>query len=595
MNQLSPRTVPSRSRRLRAPLVAGLGLAVLATTGGCMSGSSPSHVGGGPAGRNTAAPSRLVPPGAPTPASSDRPNIITIVTDDMRTDDLRWMPHVRHLVGGQGLDYRNSFSPNPLCAPARSSLLTGRSTHNTGVLNVDGRYDYRRFDDSATVGTALNHAGYNTMFLGKYMNGYGIVRSKVTGKNSFRYVPPGWTDWYGSVQRPPGSGVPSGGTYNYYNVLINHNGTIDGHHKGTYQTVVQGRLARAMVTRYHRSPKPFFLYFAPIAPHFGSPPEKDDPRGVLLPGPGSPEPFKTPARPARVRGIFDGRIQRASGLPLGGGRTQSRAGILKLPRPMRWLPPISTQEKAAMLSVTRQRAEALFVLDQQIGKLVATLKRTGEYDDTVLMFTSDNGYFLGEHQMRQGKIWTHEPSARVPFLVSGPGVPHGVRYDPVTSADVAATVLDLARARAPRPVDGASLVPSFAADRGWRRPVVLESLVSGPELNAAEDHRPPSFSTALTGTGVRTARWAYVRYVDGDAELYDLARDPNELDNVYGRARYAVVQRRLARVWKDYRDCAGASCRAPLPTALQTGPARLAAITRAQERGVAARYGVPTL
>jgi N-acetylglucosamine-6-sulfatase len=586
-----PTPGPTTWQRLRRPVALGLGLAVLATATGCLEPSVDTgrHVGGGPAGRTRAAPAELVSSGT-APGSSAKPNIITIVTDDMRADDLRFMPSVRHLVRDRGLDFRNSFSGNPLCAPARSSLMTGQLSHNTGVLAVDPPHDYERFDDRATIGTSLNAAGYNTLFLGKYMNGYGSERSRATGKNSFRYVPPGWTDWYGSVQRPDDSGF-TGGTYNYFHLLLNHNGTIEDRHKGTYQSVAEGRIARRLVTRYHRSAKPFFLYLAPIAPHFGAPYEKGDPHGIFWPGTGSPESFKTPARPARVRGHFDRQVTQAPGLPADG--SQSQADAEALPRPMRWLPPIVANEKKAMLAVTRQRAESLFVLDQQVGKLVATLKSLGEYDDTVLMLTSDNGYFLGEHRMRQGKIWAHEPSLRVPFVVSGPGVPRGERFDPISTEDVAATILDLAGATPPHPADGASLVPSFAHDRGWRDPVIVEGLVNAAEMNAAEEHRPPGFRTALTSTGVRTARWTYVRHVDGDAELYDLARDPNQMHNVYGVKRYAAVQGSLARVWATYRDCAGAACVRPLPPSLQATPQQVASITRHQSRAARARYGTP--
>lgn len=569
-------------------MAVGLGVALLASGAGC-SGPAPK-VGGGPAGKNSAAPSQLVSKGSTAPADGARPNIVTIVADDMRTDDLRWMPNVRELVADQGLDFANSFSSNPICAPARSSLLTGQYSHNTGVLSVVRPTDYRAFDDRATVGTALNRAGYNTLFLGKYLNGYGNGPSRVTHKNSFRYVPPGWTDWYGSVQRPRDSEF-TGGTYQYYHLLLNHNGRIEDRFKGTYQTVAEGRIARRLVTTYHRSAKPFFLYFAPIAPHVGGPLEDDDPAPQVYPFSTTEELFKTPARPKRVRGMFDREITRASGLPADG--SESQANMNGLPRPMRWLPRIDAKEKAAMLSVTRQRAEALFVLDQQIGKLVATLKKTGEWDHTVLMFTSDNGYFLGEHRMRQGKLWTHEPSMRVPFVVSGPGIPRGTRFDPISTEDIPATILDLAGATPPKPADGVSLVPSFARDRGWRQPVLVENQVTGPELNAARDESPLGYARTLTGTGLRTARWKYVRYIDGDAELYDLTRDPNELHNVYGRKRYAGVQAQLARVWKATRDCAGADCRKPLPAALQVGPRVLAEVTRTQERGVQARYGVP--
>jgi arylsulfatase A-like enzyme len=567
---------------------------MLATgTAGCIG----HQVGGGPQGHPSAEPAQFVASGSPAPPQSSRPNVVTIVTDDMRTDDLRWMPNVRHLIGDQGLNFQNSFATYPLCAPSRSTLLSGQMAHNTGVVSVGAPTNYRAFDDRTSIGTSMNQAGYNTVFLGKYMNGYGLARSQVTGKNSFRYVPPGWTEWWGSTQRPPKSGFGAGGTYAYYHMLMNHDGTIDDSFKGVYQAVAEGRIARHMVRKYHRSPKPFFLYFAPIAPHFGGPREKDDPKRLTWPGTGSPEPFKTPARPKRVRGIFDSRIKRASGMPADGSQPQSQASMKKLPRPMRWLPPIDSAEKRAMLSLTRQRAEALFVLDQQIGKLIRTLKKTGEYSNTVLMFTSDNGYFLGEHRMRQGKIWTHEPSMRVPFLVSGPGIPHGVRYDPISTPDVPATILDLAGARPPHPPEGASVSPSFSADRGWLRPVRVENQVDGPELNAARDASShgsiKQYRSTLTGSGLRTAQWKYVRYIDGDAELYDLAADPNELHNLYGEKKYAAVQSQLETVWAAGRYCSGATCLQPLPKSLQVGPAELARMSREQQQKLQARMGVP--
>jgi N-acetylglucosamine-6-sulfatase len=590
-------TQPSSSpyRRLRRPVAASVGIALLATgTAGCLgNGHGTTKVGGGPPGQNSASPARIVPAGSPTPQQSDRPNIVTIVTDDMRTDDLRWMPNVRHLIAQQGLDYLNSFASFPLCAPARSSLLTGQYAHNTGVLSVRPPDNYEVFNDRATIGTAMNRAGYNTLFLGKYMNGYGDGTSVVTGKNSFRYVPPGWTDWYGAVNRPRHSGFKSGGTYSYYHVLFNHNGQIDDHHKGTYQTVAEGRIARRLVVRYHRSAKPFFLYFTPIAPHVGSPQESDDPKELVHSGIHTARRLKTAARPKRVRGIFDSRITRASGLPKNGGPSQRDTS--GLPRPMRWLAPIGAGEKVAMLSATRQRAEALHVLDGQIGKLVHTLKATGEYSNTVLMFTSDNGFFLGEHRMRQGKIWAHEPSLRVPFLVSGPGVPRGHRYDPVNSTDIAATILDIGRAVPPHPLDGRSLVPSFRADRGWLAPLVVEGFENARVMRRAAALHPVSFSNRMTGTGIRTARWKYVRYVDGDAELYDLAHDPSELHNLYGRPKYAHVQAQLARVWAQYRNCAGTACQRVMPPSLQAGPRKLARLTHMQERRLRARYGVPAL
>ena len=126
----------------------------------------------------------------------------------------------------------------------------------------------------------------------------------------------------------------------------------------------------------------------------------------------------------------------------------------------------------------RQRAEALFAWDRQFGRIVRTLKKTGQYDDTVIVFTSDNGYFIGEHRQRSGKIKPHEPSLRVPLVVAGPGIPHGVRQTPVTTIDVTATILDLAvgvAARGRRDVDGAGVrgrpaVDGAGRDRGQPAP-----------------------------------------------------------------------------------------------------------------------------
>jgi arylsulfatase A-like enzyme len=348
-------------------------------------------------------------------------------------------------------------------------------------------------------------------------------------------------------------------------------------------------MARRLLRRYHRSPKPFFLYFAPIAPHFGSPHERDDPPPMHKPGSSKVERIVTPARPEWVRGRFDARIPRASGLPVDGG--PSERDVSDKPRPMNHQPELSRQERLAVRASTRQRAEALYVLDGQVRRLLATLRRTHELANTVVMFTSDNGYFLGEHRMRQGKIKPHEPSLRVPFVVAGPGIPHGTRYDPVTIPGITATILDIAGARPPHPADGLSVVRSFGHDRGWSVPVVTEGLETQTVFRLARQHPALGFDDPRTTIGIRTARWMYVRYVDGDGELYDLDRDPNELTNRFDSPRYASVQARLDRVWQRFKDCRGAGCRARLPPSLRRGPHQEQVETDQQSRGVERRYG----
>jgi N-acetylglucosamine-6-sulfatase len=591
-----PSTLSSRGRLLLALLGAVVvalvlgGLVVLARDGSPeRSSSAPSRAGAARTARPSVRPARIVPSASPTPSQARRPNIVMILADDMRADDLRWMPSVRHLIADRGLSFRNSFSPYPLCCPARASLLSGEYAHNHKVFSHVAPYGFPAFDDRRTIGTSLNAAGYNTVFIGKYLNGYGDQPSKLTGQPSFRYVPPGWTDWLGAVSRPPDSGYASGGTYNYFHTIFNVNGTIDDTHDGQYQTAVIGRMTRRMIRKYHRSPKPFFLYVAPVAPHFGLPQEKDDPTDVTYPGTGARERIKTPARPAWVRGRFDARITRASGLPVDGGPAEADVG--DKPRPIRDAPELTAQERLAVRSSTRQRAEALYVLDGQVKKILHTLKATHELDNTVVVFTSDNGYFLGEHRVRQGKIKPHEPSLRVPFVVAGPGIPHGERFDPITTPGLSATIVDLADARPPHQQDGLSVVPSFAADRGWTVPVVTEGLETSRVFRDAEQDPAPGFDDPRTTIGIRTPRWKYVRYVDGDGELYDLDHDPNELHSHFGDPAYRSVQAELSRLWNRYKDCKGASCRAPMPADLRRDPAQDEAGTDTQSRGVEKRYG----
>ena len=171
----SPSTGSVRSRgslALLAVLVLGLAVTLVVMRLSPTS-STPRSPASMPAGKVTAAPAELVPVGSPPPKQSRRPNIITILADDMRTDDLRWMPDVRRLIADRGLTFRNSFSPYPLCCPARASLMSGQYAHNHHVFSHARPYGFQAFDDSYTMATALRDGGYNTGLIGKYLNGYG--------------------------------------------------------------------------------------------------------------------------------------------------------------------------------------------------------------------------------------------------------------------------------------------------------------------------------------------------------------------------------------------------------------------------------------
>lgn len=531
---------------------------------------------------------RVVATGSSTIPAVDRPNIVVVMADDMRADDLRFMPSLRRIVGRHGLTFQNSFSPYPLCCPARASFLTGRYAHNHKVYWHQEPYGYGAFDDSRTIATSLRAVGYTTGYVGKYLNRYGPARSKVSGRPSYRYVPRGWTDWRASIDAVGGVGV-HGGTYNYMDTPFNVNGRVDNRYRGRYQSFVIGDFSVEMARRFGRRGKPFFMYVNYVAPHIGGPREPDDPPAFVRDDKGRRHDLRTPAVPRSVRGRFDGLITRGAGMPRGGG--PSERDISDKPMTFRREPEPNARERRALAELTRQRAESIYVMDQQVKRLIGQLKRSGEWADTVFVFTSDNGYYLGEHRRRSGKVRAHEPSLRVPLLVTGPGMRSGAdRYDPITTIDLSASVLDLAGAAPPRPPDGTSRVPTMLrGDQGWTTGVLTEA-THGPGVRRGE----PGFGGPRTSIGVRTERYSMIRNRTGEHELYDLLRDPLQMRNVYRRPAYAEIRRLIDTAWWPLRTCTGSSCRAALPEALRMGPDELARTTRAYWRAVRLVYGFPS-
>ncbi len=518
----------------------------------------------------------------PQETAVTRPNVLVIETDDMRADDVRFMPNVRRLIAQRGLTFANSFAPNPLCCPSRTSFLTGKYSHNHRVLSHVEPYGFGAFNDATTVATHLQDAGYQTALIGKYLNGYGSQPVYSTGQPSLTYVPPGWTQWHAASDygRFPSDSALWGGTYNYSAITLNVNGDLVGN-RGRYSTNVLAQHTRSVISGFSTTSKPWFVWWTPVAPHFGSPVEKDDPLPVRR-SDGTMSTFETPARPAWVRGKFNKVIRHGIGVRRNGtteADISDKPGFLQTPE-------LNAAERRAELKSSRQRAEALFVLDKEIGATLAQLKALRALDRTYIVFTSDNGYFLGEHRKRYGKILSHEPSLRVPLIVAGPDVPHGVRYDPVMTIDMAPTISDWTDTGPMPRCDGESLRDVIAADRGWDRVVVTEG------LDAAVSNGVPmtKFASGLNISGIRVAGWSYIRYGNGDAEMYDLRADPLQLRNVYADPAYSAMRERLQEVWSNYQSCADKSCRTPLPADLRATPAQERDLTLHQRQATADYY-----
>ena len=531
-------------------------------------------------------------------ASNRRPNVVVIMADDMRADDLRFMPSVRRLMIRKGLRFSNSFSPYPLCCPARSSFLSGQYAHNHRVFSHRRPYGFASFDDRRTIATALRRSGYRTGFVGKYLNNYGVQKVRRSGRPSLRYVPPGWSDWHASIDHTafPWSHRLSGSTYHYFDTTFNADGRLEPH-QGEYNTNVIGEKARKLIGKYSRKPAPFFLWVSSVAPHHGGPTESDDP--FVRTESGRRFKFKSPARPNWVKGRFNNQIRRGVGLTR---NNVSEADVSDKPAHIRRLHELSRQERRALRNTSRQRAESIYVLDREVASIIRKLKRAREYRNTVLVFTSDNGYFAGEHRKRDGKVLPYEPALRVPLVVAGGRIRHGVRHDPITTVDLPATIADYARVSLPGAADGISMVPTIrGGDRGWSRPVLTEAMVRLPTLGTSRrgvgmspvnrSGRDPAFDTPLGGIGIRTSDYKFVRYSNGESELYHLRRDPSELTNLVDVPRYAGMVTEMRELWTRYRDCRGAQCRASLPRKWQVGSRELASRTGAQERLVRQRLG----
>ncbi|MGZ4493478.1 MAG: sulfatase family protein [Nocardioides sp.] len=561
--------------RRPAPLTALLAcfLLLVAVTASTAEATGSSGAAAGPAtpyGGHRQDPSRAdVVTANPLVGNRGRPNVVVIMADDARNDDLRFMPNVRRLITDQGVRFTNTFSPQPLCCPARASFLTGQYSHNHHVWSHVSPFGFRALHDAQTLPVWLQRSGYDTTFLGKYLNGYGTQQLR-WGGSSLRYVPPGWSDWRGSVDGGVAASAQlDGGTYRYFNTTLDVNGVLQPHH-GQYQTYLFSRIAQQTFRREARSPRPFFSWLSFVAPHHGMPHESDDPNPVRR-SDGTLQSFPTPARPHSVWGRFDNVIRHSPGY-------RGQKDVSKSPFFIRDKPVLNSAEERASLQDTRERAEALSVLDDEVAHMIRVLRETGELKNTYVVFTSDNGFFLGEHRMREGKILPYEPSLRVPMVIRGPGIPHGqVRTDPFTTIDFAPTFLQAAGVPIPKMVDGTSMLDvAKHGDRGWKTGILTET---GPRVVGKDTEESDNFlvngatgpSPLRFSQGVRTGDYLYVEHASREKELYDLRTDPRELHNLVDEPRMRRVQDALAHELDLLRNCKGPQCRIALPRFLQTG------------------------
>ncbi|HEX3131258.1 MAG TPA: sulfatase [Thermoanaerobaculia bacterium] len=447
----------------------------------------------------------------PALAASERPNILLILTDDQTLESMRVMDRTLGRLAAEGTTFSNSIVSYPLCCPSRATGLTGQYAHNHKVMaNKPPNGGYGRLDHSNTLPVWLREAGYETAHVGKYLNNY-------TGPE----VPPGWTHWFGLSD-------PS--TYRVYDYTVIEDGkpVHYGEDEDDYQTDVLARKSEALLREMIRSGKPFFLSVAPVPPHEER--SDEDAQG-------------TPPRPApRHQGMFAAE-------PLPAKASYDEPDVADKPPHIRKLPRFGPARKDLILRTYRARLESLQAVDEMVGRLVDVLEETGQLGRTVIIYTSDNGFFSGEHRLPGGKLLPYEESIRVPLIIRGGGFPAGrTANQPVANIDLAPTIVELTGARARRTMDGRSLLP-LALDPSLGKDRAL--LVEGLSQNSAR----PSYE------GIRTSRWLYVEYHTGAKELYDLQADQLQLTSRHNAPGLRTIRADLARRLAKLRTCAGKSCR----------------------------------
>ena len=445
------------------------------------------------------------------------PNLLIVLVDDQATNTFNrdFMPQTYRWIVDPGTKFTAGLAAPPLCCPDRAGILTGQYPHDDGVFSNDPGYPTLT-DKGDTLPVWLQNAGYRTGFIGKFLN-------KSTSTLGHAKAP-GFDRWFA---------YDHGDDYFNYRVADQHGTSKFGSSPGNYTTNVFTR--QALRFTGSGSPKPFFLWLAYNAPH-----DAHTGRGHCK-----------RLDPLLARGLDYRRFAREK-LPR--PPSFNEADVSDKPLAVRALPTLSLNQLDNMTRRYRCTAGAMHEVDQGIAKVMRSLKRSGALRNTIVVYTSDNGYFFGEHRITRGKSLPYEPALRVPYAVRVPAL---YRDGPqpstvgkvVANIDIAPTFLDYAGGVSPcasatdcRALDGRSLRPllggggTFPPGRG-----VLA------EINSHAAHY----------SAIRTANWMYAEYADGEKELYDLKRDRSELYNEADNPAYAATQVSLAQRLAALRSCSG--------------------------------------
>jgi len=482
----------------------------------------------------------LIPTGGTSAQDSstaaDGPNVVVVMTDDERFDDMATMPRTRRFVGEAGVTFTRYYASYPVCCPARATFFTGQYAQNHGVrcLYPSCGGGYGRLNQRNYLPVWLQDAGYATGHIGKFLNGYGKERPPDK--------PRGWTDWQGLIDMS---------TYRMWGYSFFENdhrvtyGRVLSRDPRLYQTdVVTNKAVRFIDERASRD-RPFFLSVAYLAPHHES--------------------GATQRRTGQLVRAAPRHRGRYAHTPLPQPPNYDEADVSDKPSWLgRYNRRLTGRRQAAIVKRFHERWESLLAVDEGVEKIVAELRRTGELDDTYVIFTSDNGYMQGEHRVREGKMLPYDASTHLPLLIRGPGLGGGRHTKAVVGdVDLAATIVDVTGARPGHALDGRSVIP-YARNTHLRnlRPFLHTTAGQGSHgrTNTREGGARGTETRVPAWSAVRTTRWLYVQYKGRGSELYDLKRDPWEMNSLALDPRYRQQRNTLRRILGDLRKCRGRSC-----------------------------------
>jgi N-acetylglucosamine-6-sulfatase len=537
-----------------------------------------------------------------------RPSFVVIQTDDQTLDQLyaaftppggvtvQAMPYTLNLIAEKGMTFDRYYDSYPLCTPSRVSLLTGRYAHNhndRGNVQPEGGYTGFKYRaaDTHNLATWLQGSGYRTMHVGKFLNGYGDEPY-----DNGTDVPPGWSAW-NAIEK-------SDTTHYAYGYTFNDNGSIDGPFgdSGSWETREYGERDDIGCPTAPTNGKPCYyvtdvlnrisdedlLSTSPEQPFYLQV-DYTNPHGDFR-RPAGPEPAM------RHYGTF-------AGAPLPHSRAQgtNEGNVNDKPRFIREAPYLGSSELHTYRVYYQKGLESLRSIDEGVKSIVDTLGVMGRLRNTYIIFTSDNGFFYGEHRLTGGKFLAYEPSTHLPLLIRGPGIKQNSHTGQLASVtDIAPTILELAGVTPDKSIDGESLVPFMNdPELRTRRALLYESFVEtadveqnggaespqttyarknlaasggrGKLLGAAGDEgEEPTAGASIVAPpkdyeGIRLGPYKYIEWPDGEKELYDINKDPYELTNIARNANYFPIRAFLHAQLIRLESCVGRACTESAP------------------------------